>query len=593
MALGAIILGPPLAWAGYTFLRDAELEGYHGRESLVCGRWPAGWCTRCCGACICSSATSGSAPTSFAKGLEIWQMVVLVVPVVAMGTLAAYVAFDLDPGSAFFHWAMYFAVTVILRLVTGLRGDTGTGWRTDGGQLIETRRGRARDRTTSPSSPRWRSRRLAGADSAGRRRAAHAARAAADRYAGVSPAGADQPAGAGEPGLSGRESLAAGTFARRVSRWRSSISTGSRRTSDSPRRSRRTTRSDSWRPRCCTTSATGRSAIRSKICGCRTCRTTKCWRGGSSPRAKWPTALRDDWELEPADVADLVAGNVRTTSKRDCSRSMLSGPIDVDKIDYLMRDSLHAGVPYGRNFDRRRLIGSLCLNEAGDALAITDKGKTAAEMMVFARYVMFSEVYWHHAVRCGDGDAAAGRVSAARRGRFRATAGAHRAADDRATACRGRRAARRASCSTASSAPQRRLYKRLAQYSYFEEPEMYRRLARQPYAKLARVCRAARGDLEPRPEDATSRPHEMLVDAPPAELEVEFDVEVYFPEAERLPAAGRGVAGGADARPRAVRRLREAGASVRASAAGGSSSSSCPTWRSDWPKRRNADSRRV
>ncbi len=79
--------------------------------------------------------------------------------------------------------------------------------------------------------------------------------------------------------------------------------------------------------------------------------------------------------------------------------SLLSGPIDIDKMDYLSRDSLHAGVPYGRNFDQQRLIGSLCLNEAGDGLAITDKGKTAAEMMVFARYVMFSEVYWHHAVR--------------------------------------------------------------------------------------------------------------------------------------------------------------------------------------------------
>src|SRR5205807_9925753 len=85
--------------------------------------------------------------------------------------------------------------------------------------------------------------------------------------------------------------------------------------------------------------------------------------------------------------------------ERQSLRSMLSGPIDGDKIDYLARDSLHAGVPYGRNFDRRRLIGSMCLNESGDALAITEKGKTAAEMMVFARYVMFSEVYWHHGVR--------------------------------------------------------------------------------------------------------------------------------------------------------------------------------------------------
>ena len=78
---------------------------------------------------------------------------------------------------------------------------------------------------------------------------------------------------------------------------------------------------------------------------------------------------------------------------------MLSGPIDIDKMDYLFRDSLHAGVPYGRHFDQPRLIGSLCLNASGDGLAISEKGKTAAELLVFARYVMFSEVYWHHGVR--------------------------------------------------------------------------------------------------------------------------------------------------------------------------------------------------
>ena len=80
-------------------------------------------------------------------------------------------------------------------------------------------------------------------------------------------------------------------------------------------------------------------------------------------------------------------------------RSILSGPIDVDKMDYLDRDSLHAGVPYGRNFDKNRLMQSLLVNRAGDGLAINYKGQTAAELMVFARYVMFSEGYWPHAVR--------------------------------------------------------------------------------------------------------------------------------------------------------------------------------------------------
>src|SRR6478752_3132096 len=108
--------------------------------------------------------------------------------------------------------------------------------------------------------------------------------------------------------------------------------------------------------------------------------------------------LRDDWNIQPRDVTALLSEKPRDTRQR-ILKSMLSGPIDIDKMDYLIRDSLHAGVPYGRNFDQQRLIGSLCLNEAGDGLAITDKGKTAAEMMVFARYVMFSEVYWHHGVR--------------------------------------------------------------------------------------------------------------------------------------------------------------------------------------------------
>ena len=160
---------------------------------------------------------------------------------------------------------------------------------------------------------------------------------------------------------------------------------------------------------------------------------------------------------------------------------MLSGPIDVDKIDYLMRDSLHAGVPYGQHFDRRRLISSLCLNEAGDGLAITDKGKTAAEMMVFARYVMFSEVYWHHAVRSA--------TAMFQRAVFllhdeldleRELVPLTRTANDRRTLrplpeTPGWRLARR------DLRPTRQLYKRLAQYSYFEEPEMYRRLARRPY----------------------------------------------------------------------------------------------------------------
>ncbi len=68
-------------------------------------------------------------------------------------------------------------------------------------------------------------------------------------------------------------------------------------------------------------------------------------------------------------------------------------------MDYLDRDSHHIGVPYGRNYDRDRLLASLTLNANETSIALSSKGKIPAEMFIFSRYTMFSEVYWHHTVR--------------------------------------------------------------------------------------------------------------------------------------------------------------------------------------------------
>jgi hypothetical protein len=126
LALGAIILGPPLAWAGYTFLRDDELEGYSG-PNLALRATACGLVYALLWGVYLFIGNQWFGSDSFAKGLEIWQMMVLAVPIGAMGTMAGYVSLDLDPGSSFFHWAMYFAVTVILRLVIGLAAIPGLG----------------------------------------------------------------------------------------------------------------------------------------------------------------------------------------------------------------------------------------------------------------------------------------------------------------------------------------------------------------------------------------------------------------------------------------------------------------------------------
>ena len=82
--------------------------------------------------------------------------------------------------------------------------------------------------------------------------------------------------------------------------------------------------------------------------------------------------------------------------------SLLDGPIDVDKMDYLERDSIHTGVPYGRNYDASRLMSNFTLMRKGKRVKILlkEKGKAGAEVFIFSRYVMFSEVYWHHTSRC-------------------------------------------------------------------------------------------------------------------------------------------------------------------------------------------------
>jgi uncharacterized protein len=237
--------------------------------------------------------------------------------------------------------------------------------------------------------------------------------------------------------------------------------------------------------------------------------------------------LRDDWGISPREIVSLLSEKPRDARSRLLA-SLLSGPIDVDKMDYLPRDSLHAGVPYGRNYDRHRLIGSLCLNQAGDGLAIRDKGRTAAEMMVFARYVMFSEVYWHHAVRCAtamlqrafyllhdqlDFDSLFRLDEHEMIRTLRKSAGDQPAAD-LLEGLFGR---------------SRRLYKRYAQYSAFQNPEQYQRLARKPYPWLAACAEQLALLLERRLGIGIS-PHEILFDSPPQRLEVQFALEIHFPK---------------------------------------------------------------
>lgn len=83
-------------------------------------------------------------------------------------------------------------------------------------------------------------------------------------------------------------------------------------------------------------------------------------------------------------------------------QGLVSGSLDLDKIEYLERDARFCGVPYGA-IDVDRLIYALAVVEDPASgrleVAVHEKGVAALESLLFAKYQMFRNVYWHHAVR--------------------------------------------------------------------------------------------------------------------------------------------------------------------------------------------------
>ena len=99
----------------------------------------------------------------------------------------------------------------------------------------------------------------------------------------------------------------------------------------------------------------------------------------------------------PARISELIRG--RSSSPL---QGLVSGSLDLDKIEYLKRDARFCGVPYGE-VDVDRLIHALTIAadpETGRAeIGVLEKGAAALESLLFAKYQMFRNVYWHHAVR--------------------------------------------------------------------------------------------------------------------------------------------------------------------------------------------------
>ena len=93
--------------------------------------------------------------------------------------------------------------------------------------------------------------------------------------------------------------------------------------------------------------------------------------------------------LDPGAVADLVAGDGQYGQ-------LVSGELDVDRMDYLVRDAHHTGVPYG-TIDHERLIRELTFVDG--ELVLAEGNVQTAESLLLARALMNPTVYQHHVAR--------------------------------------------------------------------------------------------------------------------------------------------------------------------------------------------------
>lgn len=90
-------------------------------------------------------------------------------------------------------------------------------------------------------------------------------------------------------------------------------------------------------------------------------------------------------------ITDLLQKRIDSTAS-----DIVSGSMDADKLDYMLRDSYHIGVSYGK-FDLDRILHTLRRHPQDTALCVDVKGKDALENYRLARHLLHAQVYHHHA----------------------------------------------------------------------------------------------------------------------------------------------------------------------------------------------------
>jgi uncharacterized protein len=97
------------------------------------------------------------------------------------------------------------------------------------------------------------------------------------------------------------------------------------------------------------------------------------------------------------DVAAIIEGTFQPAALAQ----LVSSQLDVDRMDYLLRDSLMTGAKYGI-YDLEWIINALAIDEEGDRIYVAARGLYAVEEYLQARYYMFRQVYFHRSLRSAE-----------------------------------------------------------------------------------------------------------------------------------------------------------------------------------------------
>jgi uncharacterized protein len=124
---------------------------------------------------------------------------------------------------------------------------------------------------------------------------------------------------------------------------------------------------------------------------------------------RWTVSIINDEKTEvhqhlrehDASMPEKVTAAIEHKYKPSFVGQLVSSQLDVDRFDYLLRDSLMTGAKYGI-FDLEWIMHALEIDEEGDRIFVAAKGLYAVEEYLQARYYMFRQVYFHRSLRSAE-----------------------------------------------------------------------------------------------------------------------------------------------------------------------------------------------